>query len=1040
MNMRATYGLLVIASILLLISSCATKMSLEEAKKVTIATTEKSFVPPPRKANDINDLLKKKGVFESTATASLIKTADMQSPAGADEATLKGFYEERGLAAYQLGRYPQALGDLRKAYIYLQKTEGNRNVLALNLSILESEIGNLKTAINILEEEIQKNPWPWGFYSYASQVYIRMGDIESARTMNQRCRNACSVYRQTFPRAIDAISRCEAQLNRSDGFLFEAEGRLDKAEDEFRKFSAHWGSHMDTEPRHAILTRQHLIHNLMQQGRLLEAEIETRNALDQSLDIIGKNSAVTGRILTLYVNILRMQGRLQEAERLSVEAIKIFEASGVTSDSWYMSNVRALQGNIFFVQDDYTNAMRVFDRIKADMRENRYLYDKFFTRNLNIMVSMIKTGRTSEALTFVSPVIELNQKMYGDGSYEAAEALGIRAMANAALGNPKEAYHDFSLALPTLMKRSLGQLRNPDRRKRVAIAYESFIDFMSKIRGTSLEKQFTINAVAESYKMMTALTSYSLSGAVGESTARAAAAYDPDLAELVRREQDTQKGISLLQETISDLLAAPADEVTAKGIKESRARLDTLTRARNAILDEIEKRFPKYAEYVNPQLSTIELTQQNLREGEALLSIYTADDTTYIWSVPKGSEAIFTASPLGKKELTDIVAKLRKSLDAHPSVLGDIPEYDLSLAYDLYRRIFKPMENSLKDASDILAVVRGPLGQLPLAILPTAPVPRSSDGTLLFSKYRKVPWLIRKASVTMLPSVSSFITLRSLPAGDPTRKAFAGFGDPIFSKDQVAAPAPEKSRKTTHLASRGARVQIRGVRVTGKGDIDNKQINSLQLANLNRLPDTASEIIDIAKALNADVGKDTFLGEHASEHTVKTADLSNRRVIAFATHALVPGDLDGLDQPTLALSSPSVTGDTEDGLLTMGEIMKLRLNADWVVLSACNTGASEGSGSEALSGLGRAFFYAGTRTLLASMWPVETTSAKKLVSDIFRKQQSDGSLTRARALRKSMIGLIDDAILTDQESGKTIASYAHPLFWAPFVMAGDPGK
>lgn len=169
-------------------------------------------------------------------------------------------------------------------------------------------------------------------------------------------------------------------------------------------------------------------------------------------------------------------------------------------------------------------------------------------------------------------------------------------------------------------------------------------------------------------------------------------------------------------------------------------------------------------------------------------------------------------------------------------------------------------------------------------------------------------------------------------------------------------------------------------------------------------------------------------------------NLSNRRVIAFATHALVPGDLDGLEQPALALSSPSVTGDPDDGLLTMGEIMKLKLNADWVVLSACNTGASEGGGSEALTGLGRAFFYAGTRSILASMWPVETTSAKRLVSDIFRYQQTDETLSRARALKKSMTGLIDDAVLVDQASGRTVASYAHPLFWAPFVMAGDPGK
>jgi CHAT domain-containing protein len=328
---------------------------------------------------------------------------------------------------------------------------------------------------------------------------------------------------------------------------------------------------------------------------------------------------------------------------------------------------------------------------------------------------------------------------------------------------------------------------------------------------------------------------------------------------------------------------------------------------------------------------------------------------------------------------------------------------------------------------------------LPLAILPTAPVSLASDGNVFFDRYRKIPWLIRKVSVTILPSVSSLITLRSLPPGDPKRKAFAGFGDPIFSKEQLAILDAEKSERTTQLASRGARLQIRGVRTTEAGNIDNKQINSIKLEHLNRLPDTAAEIMDIANALNADLDQDVFLGKNASEHQIKTMNLSDRRVIAFATHALVPGDLDGLDQPALALSSPSVTGDSEDGLLTMGEIMKLKLNADWVVLSACNTGSSEGGGTEALTGLGRAFFYAGTRSILASMWPVETTSARKLVSDIFRNQQSDRTLSRAGALRKSMIGLIDDATLIDQATGKIIASYAHPLFWAPFVIVGEPG-
>ena len=113
------------------------------------------------------------------------------------------------------------------------------------------------------------------------------------------------------------------------------------------------------------------------------------------------------------------------------------------------------------------------------------------------------------------------------------------------------------------------------------------------------------------------------------------------------------------------------------------------------------------------------------------------------------------------------------------------------------------------------------------------------------------------------------------------------------------------------------------------------------------------------------------------------------------------------------------------------------MNADWIVLSACNTGAAEGAGSEAASGLGRAFFYAGARAILVSMWPVETTSAAKLTTAIFRKQKEDRVLSRAGAVRASMLELINSRGMVDAKTGKTVASYAHPLFWAPFITVGD---
>jgi CHAT domain-containing protein len=205
---------------------------------------------------------------------------------------------------------------------------------------------------------------------------------------------------------------------------------------------------------------------------------------------------------------------------------------------------------------------------------------------------------------------------------------------------------------------------------------------------------------------------------------------------------------------------------------------------------------------------------------------------------------------------------------------------------------------------------------------------------------------------------------------------------------------------------------------------------------LPRLPETADELHAIARALDADPATAVFTGRRASEGAVKSLDLSRVRVLAFATHGLVPGDLDGLTQPALALSAPSVTGEPDDGLLTLGEIFELRLDADWVVLSACNTGAADGAGAEAVSGLGRAFFYAGSRSLLVSNWPVETISARRLTTRLFEIQQSGQASRPDEALQQSMLELLREGYLTDNR-GNRVASFAHPIFWAPFTLVGE---
>ncbi len=149
-------------------------------------------------------------------------------------------------------------------------------------------------------------------------------------------------------------------------------------------------------------------------------------------------------------------------------------------------------------------------------------------------------------------------------------------------------------------------------------------------------------------------------------------------------------------------------------------------------------------------------------------------------------------------------------------------------------------------------------------------------------------------------------------------------------------------------------------------------------------------------------------------------------------------DLNGLDQPALALSSPTVTGGEGDGLLTMEEILGLRLNADWAVLSACNTASADGKGAEAASGLGRAFLYAGARALLVSNWPVHSGATTELMTNLFQLQAANDNFSRTEALRRTQIRMIDE-LSARASDGRAVFSYAHPLFWAPFSLIGDGG-
>ncbi len=984
-----------------------TKLSLANAKQITAGFEGVTLAPPPRTANDVLLLFDKSALFDLDCSNWLHPTEEevrdqmrAMPPVKSGQFTRVHFAADRAQAEFYAGNYP----------LSVKYTKWAINAIPSDL------LGGLAGQVALLAI----------YQAYA-------GDFDDAKKSASRA--LISLRRARWSGSQWNLARVKFAVTESQAAVAASKGRLDKAGALYRDALTIAEDNFLWE--RVNFTTLALAKNLMRQGRLLEAENVVRKVL-HGLDAQA-DSALAATATLRFSEVLYEQGRYNDAEAVAQTTVKLFQNACVPPENLQLATARDVLARSLLAQRRWQEALAEYEAIQVSMERDPESFQRLFVGNLYRALAMLHSGRTQEAAQDLRMALERAKDRLGEKHYRTAEIRGFLAIIQVAKGAQEEALAGFANATKILLTRS----RESDddsttfkaRDQRLILILESYIGLLTDIRGSAVERNARVDAIAEAFRIADTARSRSVQRALAASSARATL-NDAALADLVRREQDAQKRIAVLYGTLAKELSRPSHEQSFTRIAGLRTTIDRLRDARGTLMEEIESRFPAYSNLINPKAPSLREIRASLGPGEALIATYVGEDRTYVWAVPHEGDVAFAEVLLSRTELQARVEILRRALDPQAATLGDIPPFDVKMAYALYAALLKPVEAGWRHAQNLLIVAHGTLGQLPLSVLPTKPVELGKQRKPLFSRYQKVPWLARTHAVTVLPSVSSLLTLRSLPPGPPRRRAYAGFGDPYFSEAQAKEARAEGTGQVVQVATRG--LTVRGLPLQRRSVPQTRALDSAALAKLPRLPETADEVKSIALALNADLATDVFVGALASETQVKTMDLSDRKVIAFATHGLVPGDLDGLTQPALALSSPAVTGGKDDGLLTMGEILGLKLNADWVVLSACNTAAADGAGAEAISGLGRAFFYAGARALLVSNWPVETTSAKALTTDLFRRQAKDPTLTRAQALQQAMLALIDGPGRTDAQ-GKTLFSYAHPIFWAPFTLVGDGG-
>lgn len=777
------------------------------------------------------------------------------------------------------------------------------------------------------------------------------------------------------------------------------------------------------------------------QQQIYEAGLKARGEADYDVLIDRANLAVTQRTLGMYADA---EANLREVVRLRV-------ANGLTDDQ-----LPTAAGNLLQVlrplgkagQSREILAQAGLDSMLATPETGQYFYPGRHFLVGQLARNLFVTGKVAEAIETLRPTVARSREKLGP---DHPSTIGFESSLAEYLGELSFAFAQSDPARYEALSREARQHAQAAARgleaRTAALGFTPY-DEAAASGDTGLRNEtFALLATLDG-NMLPFLRTADEQGAVQDEAIKAIQlAIDGTasraVAETAARNAAAGQGLAPLVEArqlLADQWAANQDAL-AKAIAQrdasgeaERVRLVEEGKALEAQLAAADARlrqaFPAYFDLIRPEPLGRKAAADLVKPDEAVLLILPTPQATQImvithegigWSVSGLTEA--GVAGMTRRLLWDVGGNVEVSR-AEEAQWEDEGEgaypFDRKTAYTLFRELVEPNFELIKGKRHLFVVAGGALSSLPFSLLVTAP-PQGEDGDP--EALRQTKWLADEVALIQLPSLQSLSFLRKYGQDPATGGgAFLGFGDPVLegkAELRGGRGADGTRRRTGASVSRGS----------------DGQLSLANLRKMVRLPGTAEELEAMRKAMAAPATR-LFTGARATEANFRHADIAGAKVIALATHGLMAGELAGNAEPGLVFTPPATASAEDDGYLSASEIAALRFTAEWVILSACNTAAGDGTrGAPGLSGLARSFFYAGAGSLLASHWPVRDDVASRLTVRSIEIKRDNPDLSRAEALQRAM----REIRLNSTHDGPN-DTWAHPSAWAPFTLVGDGTK